>query len=306
MRSQGRSRRRYLKVILAVPVVLLLCAAGVWFWIHRSPPQPGNTHGILFDGITYTRDVRTSPRPLVISVATVSLRTPGVSLFVTPGTPGKKLPLRGQLLSHALTQYHAQLAINADFFAPWHSNSPWDYYPHIGDPVGVRGLAASRGVIYADHSHDPHRYPHRHTLYLSADNHASIDHPVGPVYNAVSGDWVLLVHGVVNPPFEKVHNELQPRTAAGIKKDGNTLILVTVDGRQPGYSEGATLTELAGILHQYGADTGINFDGGGSTEMACAGPNGVEILNSPIDNHIPGRERPLANHLIVFAQPARR
>jgi hypothetical protein len=35
--------------------------------------------------------------------------------------------------------------------------------------------------------------------------------------------------------------------------------------------------------------------------MVIEGENGeATVLNSPIDNYIPGRERPVANHLGVF------
>ncbi len=46
----------------------------------------------------------------------------------------------------------------------------------------------------------------------------------------------------------------------------------------------------------------MNLDGGGSSTMVVAGRDGQSrVLNSPIDNYIPGRERPVANHLGIFA-----
>jgi Phosphodiester glycosidase len=62
----------------------------------------------------------------------------------------------------------------------------------------------------------------------------------------------------------------QPRTGAGISKSGD-LILVTVDGRQPGYSEGITLAEEAALMRSLGAGSAMNLDGGGSTAMAVRG-----------------------------------
>lgn len=46
-------------------------------------------------------------------------------------------------------EYRAQVAVNGDFFSPWHSRTPLDYYPHVGDPVQVQGLATSQGHIYS-------------------------------------------------------------------------------------------------------------------------------------------------------------
>jgi exopolysaccharide biosynthesis protein len=71
-----------------------------------------------------------------------------------------------------------------------------------------------------------------------------------------------------------------------------------VDGRQPFYSEGATFAELADLLIDFGAHYAMSLDGGGSSTLVIEGEDGLpEILNSPIDSYIPGRERPVANHL---------
>lgn len=58
----------------------------------------------------------------------------------------------------------------------------------------------------------------------------------------------------------------QPRTIAGVGR-ASQLILVTVDGRQPGVSEGATLVEEALLMRSLGAVSAVNLDGGGSATM---------------------------------------
>ncbi len=71
-----------------------------------------------------------------------------------------------------------------------------------------------------------------------------------------------------------------------------------VDGRQPGYSEGATLPEMGNLLKAHGAYTGINMDGGGSSTMAIMGILGAPyVLNSPVEGGIRGNEAAVANHL---------
>jgi hypothetical protein len=67
-----------------------------------------------------------------------------------------------------------------------------------------------------------------------------------------------------------------PRTGIGQRADGS-IVLVAVDGRQPGYSVGMTNFELAQALVRLGAVTGMAFDGGGSTSMAFDGT----LLNRP-------------------------
>jgi hypothetical protein len=79
-----------------------------------------------------------------------------------------------------------------------------------------------------------------------------------------------------------------PRSAVGQLRDGR-ILLVAVDGRQPGYSVGLTNWELAQALVRLGAVTGMALDSGGSTTMAFDG----KLLNRPSD----GAERRISTAL---------
>ena len=79
-----------------------------------------------------------------------------------------------------------------------------------------------------------------------------------------------------------------PRSAVGQLRDGR-IVLIAVDGRQPGWSVGLTNFQLAQALVRYGAVTGMAFDGGGSTTMAYDGT----LLNRPSG----GTERPISTAL---------
>ena len=72
---------------------------------------------------------------------------------------------------------------------------------------------------------------------------------------------------------------LQPRTVVGQCENGVVLFLV-VDGRQPGYSLGATMEDCADVLLQYGAVSAGACDGGSSSVIAYDG----EIINEPSTN----------------------
>lgn len=90
-----------------------------------------------------------------------------------------------------------------------------------------------------------------------------------------------------------------PRSAVGQLADGR-IVLVAVDGRQPGYSVGLTNFELAQALVRLGAVTAMALDGGGSTTMAFDGT----LLNRPSGGH----ERAIASALLfmytgVFVAP---
>lgn len=69
-----------------------------------------------------------------------------------------------------------------------------------------------------------------------------------------------------------------PRTAIGQKKDG-TVIFLVIDGRQPGYSTGATLRDVQDVLYEEGCYIAANLDGGSSTTLYYNG----KVVNKPAD-----------------------
>lgn len=73
------------------------------------------------------------------------------------------------------------------------------------------------------------------------------------------------------------------RTAVAIDATGKKVFLVTVDGRQDGHSNGATLKDLANYLISKGAKYALNLDGGGSTTMVVREPGGEApiLVNRP-------------------------
>jgi hypothetical protein len=114
------------------------------------------------------------------------------------------------------------------------------------------------------------------------------------VVDALGGNPRLVVDGAVAAQEVDGTGEFfgrHGRTAVGVTADGR-LLLVVVDGRQPGYSRGMTLRELAELLQRLGARSAMNLDGGGSSEMVV---NGV-TASRPSDGH----ERGIANALVVL------
>jgi hypothetical protein len=103
----------------------------------------------------------------------------------------------------------------------------------------------------------------------------------------------VTVDGVAEGFDNWLVNSPQPRTAVGASADGQTLYIVTVDGRQA-LSKGVTVPELAAILKRYGAWDAINLDGGGSTAMDA----GDLIVSNPAGT---GAERAVAETLEVFS-----
>jgi len=106
-----------------------------------------------------------------------------------------------------------------------------------------------------------------------------------PIILAIGGGPQLLSRGKIYIDWkeEKILRSFSadrhPRTAVGISRDQKRLYLVTVDGRQPAFSIGVSLFELAKYLQQLGCWEAMNFDGGGSTTMVVRG----EVVNRPSD-----------------------
>ncbi|MBN1230986.1 MAG: phosphodiester glycosidase family protein [Anaerolineales bacterium] len=254
----------------------------------------GSDWTTLYKGIEYKKEVRTSPRPMVIHVVKIDLKEEGIKSLVTPGYADANRPLKAKTTSDFLKGEGVQLAVNGDAFHPWYMLGPI-YYPHMGDSVSPYGFAASRGEIY---SQDTDEEP---TLYLYENNKASINDLIGKTYNAISGTDLLIKNGVVVSDLK--NSTAQPRTAVALDRPGRRIIIVIVDGRQPGYSEGATLAEMASLLLENQGYTGMNLDGGGSTTLVISDADGnPQVLNSPVHTGVPGTERPVANHLGFFAK----
>lgn len=116
---------------------------------------------------------------------------------------------------------------------------------------------------------------------------------------ALSGAPRLLENGRLSESIGKWSDSLvrHPRTAIGIK-DGQ-VVMVTVDGRQKGFSDGMTLYELAEYMLAQGIENALNLDGGGSTTMIARrlGDNFSKLVNSPSD----GRERAVANSIQIIS-----
>ncbi len=286
-------RRKWHVWLSGVALALALCL-GVYALYGRDRPAPVPIKHTYYDGaVTYHRRVYYLPRLVVAHVLTIDTKAKGLHLLVTPPDHEDGPPLDARTTSQFLSEFGMQFAVNGDGFFPWWSRGPLDYYPHEGDPVTPNGFAASNRKIYADGG--------ERVLYIGPRNTLSFRKP-GRVFHAIAGDRFLLLGGELVDGLEDTTRE--PRTAVGFNKNGRWLYLVVVDGRQPFYSGGATFLELARILKAHGAQYGMSLDGGGSATMVMTDSDGSPaLLNSPIDQGLPGRERAVANHLGIYFIP---
>ncbi len=277
-----------------------------------------------FLGITHVERADTLPRPLYINTVEIDLSAPGIDFRLTPRGPSPQPSYGGipdetitQTTRQFLNQQGAQVAINASFFAAIHS----------GGWTNNLGLAASNGDTYSPwesffFSGDT---TFTSALNITSDNQASMVtapalRPIGfetnppdvALYNTVTGSHRILTGGANTAPAPGADplTQLQPRTAVGVTADSK-LLLMTVDGRQSGFSEGVTLVELANLMAGYGAVDAINLDGGGSSTMAfnyygdtdsSGAPWSGRQINAPVGiGNAVASERAVGANLAVFA-----
>jgi hypothetical protein len=303
----------------SLSLMLLLAAA---FWASASPVFGPWTP--IFKGIDHavgTNDPSIAgnfPRLQVVNCVRVDLTDPDIQLFTTPRAPSYVAESREtltQTVPGILQQYKLQVASDASFY----NANPGGADPtSAGLSCEVYGLQISSGIVVsaqtpADYSGDPRAA----SLLFSTNNQPVFvfrNLPPGTnttgIYTAITGYYPIVSNGVnigaasiSGYPDSWVH-QVQPRTAFGVSQDDRYLYLMTIDGRQSGYSDGALDSETAYWMLQCGGWNAINMDGGGSTAMYMADSTGSPVaLNH--SSYLPGygHERYIGSHFGVYAKP---
>jgi exopolysaccharide biosynthesis protein len=174
-----------------------------------------------------------------------------------------------------------------------------------GDYYGFRdtGIVIRNGVVYRDEgARQGLAFYTDGTVQVYDETTTTAEQLLADgVWNTLSFGPSLLDDGEIAAGIEDVEVDTnfgnhsiqgeQPRTAVGVI-DENHLVFVVVDGRSDGYSDGVTMTELAGIMQGLGATTAYNIDGGGSSTMYFDG----ELVNNPLGK---GEERATSDILYI-------
>lgn len=159
--------------------------------------------------------------------------------------------------------------------------------PVADDTTVLVGREAGAAVLAALRPGDP----------VSAEYRPRTDSGAVP-RTAVGGRELLVVDGVAQNHDGAGNNATAPRTAVGFSRDGRSMHVITVDGRQAD-SGGVTLTELGLMMKKAGAHNALNLDGGGSSTLVAREPgsDALQVENSPSD----GSERDVPNGLALTA-----
>lgn len=297
-----------MKSILAGPIALLFAvsatqgASSVTQWVP------------IFQGIdqaTGTNNV-SSPVSLAVNALRIDLRDPDIRLMLTPPVTNNYVPDQRETLlqttSEFLVEHGLQVAINSVYFAPGGYELP------SGTPAYLTGLAISEGRLVSAQTGIADS---ESAMLFTTNNQAAFVYLNWPptntdgIFTAVSGLYPLVSNGVnISFGYTNVGGTLhqrQPRSAFGLSENGRYLILITIDGRQSDFSDGALDWETAEFLLLFGAWNGMNVDGGGSTCMVkasyCGDPIDINQNSFQFAVGRPGSQRAIGCNFGVRAKP---
>ena len=303
----GRTTTSALLAGLAAPT-RPLAAVNADFFLFAPPGIPTGAHieeGVVVSGPiarpVFTMSRRGEPAIGQLTVTT-TLRTPRATFTVgawnrpARGVPGIIDAAWGVALDSTIAR------------------TVWQLVPVAG---------GRRRFVATERGHDEPRRARADTLFvvelpdtgntrvLRTSDTVEVVRMISPhaVNTAVGGFPILLrgsnIAGGVDSANNAAFRGLNPRTAVGYASGGRRLLLVVIDGRQPGYSVGMTLRETAALLRELGAQEGLNLDGGGSSALAIVDDSvsrNVRLVNKPSDAV---GERAVANALAVVRTSAR-
>jgi len=262
------------------PVILVICflaSFAVETGIARDtldlyPSKPG--------ALVCWSESRTEPRPLKIHYLRVDLTCTDLEIFTLAGQdPDGGGPAESSLTlpEDLFSACHALAAINANAFAglPGTEKDVRGWYK--GRPVDIQGMAVCDGKVISPGQEG------RTSFWTDADNMPNIGNPKTgeTVWQSVS-DWSGPLQRNNLILADSAVTILHPRSAVGFPDSGRWILLVVVDGRQPGISEGMSLFELASLFRSKNCAQSVNLDGGGSSIMLVRQPDSsVQTVNSP-------------------------
>ena len=230
----------------------------------------------LRDGVTARAYALEDPRTMKAYVIRVDLATPGIEFAATERADG--WGERMVDVTNQICRVETRRETTADFMLRRRADgrnvdiafntTPWEPFPapkgnDFADPLG---LCVTDGETVSLTDTHP-------VFVVRKDGTAEIlskppADSIGDIAFAAGAYDLILSNGVDVVSVNRDENEgCHPRLALGLTADRKILVILAVDGRQPGYSEGAEMSDLRRILRGEGVADAVNMDGGGSTSL---------------------------------------
>lgn len=244
--------------------LLILAVFVIAFSLQTFTAQATRTVGAysrIYEGIEVATGYADTPRLQRVFVFRVSLRNPNVSLFASHDNGGAAYEVTLQRPDDFMYEHGLKMAANATFWNAAQSPNADVYGYVVSNGIQVSG---PDGTFSGQ-------------LYFTSEKIATLRNSTQTgtgVNQGVGGGGQVLTNGVITTG----DNSINPYTFYGISQDGKYMIIVAVDGRQPGWSEGCTMPEMAQWLIDFGAYNGMQMDGGGSTGVSRAD---IGVWNRP-------------------------
>ena len=287
----GIKKRNILLTLLAGAGVIALVLALVFNYILAY--AAGDRHDVvstvssISPGVTeteyYTNNEANDDQTVVYAVnVDLSQNTliTGYKDYDTSGTWGMQRVREQAAAAEANRRVNIVAAFNGDF-----------YNMGTGEPSGVLVMNGITVKSLASAQE-------KNWFAVTEDNKAYIGTGTLPenTVEAIGGATMLIKDGQIS--VSESETTKNPRTAVGIKADGNVLIL-SANGRQEPFSSGYTYYELAEKMLELGCVDALNLDGGGSATYLAqyAGTDELVLANSPSD----GQERSVSSSLFVVS-----
>lgn len=228
--------------------------------------------------LSYAKNIKPDVRPMKIYAMRIDLKLSGLCFTGTGRTQGWGNPMPAdagqQIRTYRITtadfmkecrdNRHLNLVVAMNS-APW---LPWP--PPKGDTrhANPAGINVSDGVLISDNGDFA-------SAFFVVRKNGKVDivdkidrKKLDEYFLVSSGFGIIMKNGEKTGQTATGYDEgLMPRMTYGLDRNRRYLYVVAIDGRQPGWSEGATGNDLFKLFKQLGASDVIDMDGGGSATL---------------------------------------
>lgn len=221
-------------------------------------------------------------------VVEVDIHNPNVAIEAGTPNDGDSFglqPVRAQANAANSENHQVVAAVNADF-----------YNMATGEPHGI--IYKDGRAIKSTNGQSWNFFGIKKDGTAVIGNSSEYESMKANLQEALGGNAILVRNSQIYQT-PQTGQDKEPRTAVGIKEDGDVFFVV-IDGRQEPYSAGISMKDLAQLMLDHGAVYALNLDGGGSSTFTTRkrGEDGLEVDNQPSDRN----ERSVANSWLVVTK----